>query len=122
MRLKVIEKMIRKERMSKDEFCKAMPILPTSDEEKPADQAAKFSSEIEKQLKQLTNNEMSPEAIADIFSQEDGSSLLKGGLRSIAGKRASGPTLALSTVELPSTISESIDPFCGMENNGGQHA
>ena len=76
--LKVMENMIRKERMSKDEFCKAMPILPKSDEEKPADQAAKFSSEIVKLLKQLTNNEMSLEVIADIFSQEDGSSLLKG--------------------------------------------
>lgn len=86
--LEVMEVMIQKERMSKDEFCKAMPILPTSDEEKPADQAAKFSSEIEKLQKQLTANEMSPDAIADIFSQEDGSSLLKGGLRSIAGKRA----------------------------------
>ena len=48
--LKVMEVMIRKERMSKDELCKAMPILPTSNEEKPADQAAKFSSEIEKLL------------------------------------------------------------------------
>ena len=65
--------------MTKEEYLKAMPILPTSDE-KTADKAAKFSSELEKLSTELSNDEMSPEVIGEFFVQADGTGLLKGEL------------------------------------------
>ena len=65
--LQVVEEMIRMKCMTKEEYLKAMPILPTSDE-KTADEATKFSSELEKLSTELSNNEMSPEVIGEFLT------------------------------------------------------
>ena len=53
--LQVVEEMIRMKRMTTEEYLKAMPILPTSNE-MTADKAAKFASEIDKLSVELSNN------------------------------------------------------------------
>ena len=82
--LQVVGEVIRMDRMTKEEFCKAMPIPPASNE-KPADKAAKFSSELETLSKQLSNNEMPPEVIDEFLAQENCISLLKGAFEASQG-------------------------------------
>ena len=85
--LGIVEEMIRMKRMTREEYLKAMPIIPTS-KEITVDKAAKFASEIGKLSVELCNNELSPASIGEFFVQADDTSLLNGGLQSILGRRA----------------------------------
>ena len=85
--LEIVEEMIRNERMTKEEYLKAMSIIPTSNE-MAADKAAKFASEIGKLSVELRNNVLPPASIGEFFVHADGTSLLNGGFQSIPGRRA----------------------------------
>ena len=63
--------MIRNGRLTKEEYLKAMAIIPTS-KETTTDEAAKFDSEIDKLSAELNNNVLSLEAISKFFVQADG--------------------------------------------------
>ena len=64
--LGIVQKMVQNKRMTKEEFLKAMSIIPKSNET-TADKAAKFASEIGELSDELSNNELPPASIGEFF-------------------------------------------------------